>query len=105
MYWLIFFCLLRERDRHNLVHWALVATVALHYRGVDANSYRNGRGRSWSLDLQIAMEMLEEIYQSTHRRRMDVLKSQRIMFSALDNYNRFQRFSTQRCDLSQKDNN
>ncbi len=95
-----FFCLLRERDRHNMVHWALVATVALHYRGIDANAYRNGNGRSWSLDLKIAMDMLEDIYKRTHRQRMTVLKNQRILMSALDNYNRFQRFTTQRCGKS-----
>ena len=95
-----FFCLLRERDRRKLVHWALVATIALHFRGIDANAYRNGLGRAWSLDLQTAMEMLDEIYISTHSSRMDLLKKQRILFSALDNYNRFQRFTTQRCGKS-----
>ncbi len=46
------------------------------------------------------MEMLDDIYHSTHQRRMDVLKDQRFLMSALDNYNRFQRFSTQRCGKS-----
>ncbi len=95
-----FFCFLRERDRHKLPHWALVATVALHYRGVDANSYRSGLGRAWSLELRTAMEMLDDIYHTTHQRRMDALKDQRFLMSALDNYNRFQRFSTQRCGKS-----
>jgi hypothetical protein len=95
-----FFCFLRERDRHHLVHWALVTTIALHYRGIDGNSYRNGPGRACSLELYTAFEILDSIYNSTHLQQMNVLKSQRIFMSALDNYNRFQRFPTQRCKKS-----
>jgi hypothetical protein len=32
-----FFTLLRERDRHHLVHWALVSTVALHMVSFNGN--------------------------------------------------------------------
>ena len=34
-----FFCLLCERDRHHLIYWAMVGTIALHYRGADTASF------------------------------------------------------------------
>jgi len=51
-----FFCLLRERDRHHLIHWAMVGTIALHYRGADTASFRNTLGRAATIDLTIAFD-------------------------------------------------
>ncbi len=91
-----FFCLLREQNRHHLIHWAIVSTIALHYRGADANTYRNSHGRAFTIDLPLALDKLDEIFTSTTERRMTVLANQRFVNHVLDNYNRFQRFSTQR---------
>jgi hypothetical protein len=30
-----FLCLIRNRDKHHMTHWAMVTTIALHYRGID----------------------------------------------------------------------
>jgi hypothetical protein len=95
-----FFCLVRERDNHQLTHWAMVATIAFHYRGVNAVAYRNSLGRSYTTDLQVALDKLDDIFVSTEKSRMNILKQQRFLTNVLDNYNRFCRFSTQRCGKS-----
>ncbi len=95
-----FFCLLRERDRHHLIHWALVATVALHYRGADNSFFRNHLGRASTMDVRVAFEKLEGIFVETAPNRMEVISSQQFVTNVLDNYNRFQSFSTQRCATS-----
>jgi hypothetical protein len=91
-----FFCLLREQNRHHLIHWAIVGTIALHYRGADSVTYRNSHGRAFTIDLHHALEKLDDIYTSTAQRRKTVLANERFLNHVLDNYNRFQRFSTQR---------
>ncbi len=68
-----FFCLLREQNRHHPIHWAIVATIALHYRGADTVTYRNSHGRAFTIDLHLALEKLDEIHTSTVQRQMTVL--------------------------------
>lgn len=60
-----FFCLIRERDYHHLMHWAMVSTIALHYRGADAKSYRQCVARGSTTDVHVALEKLDDIYKST----------------------------------------
>jgi hypothetical protein len=95
-----FFCLVREQDTHHLIHWAMVSTIALHYRGIDSTSYRNSMGRSFTADLPSSLDRLEEIYEATAPKRAAVLASQRFVTNVLDNYNRHSRFTTQRCGSS-----
>ncbi len=92
-----FLCLIREHDRHQLLHWAMVATVVLHYRGADNSSFRNHVGRAATIDFKVALEKLDTIFEERAPNRMEVLSSQKYVTNLLDNYNRFQKFSTQRC--------
>jgi hypothetical protein len=95
-----FFCLIRERDRHHLLHWAMVATIALHYRGADSVSFRNHLGRAATVEVRVAIDKLDSIFEERAESRINVLSSQQYLTNVLDNYNRFQKFSTQRCGSS-----
>ncbi len=59
------FSLLRERDSRHLTHWAMVSTIALHYCGADAKSYRKCVARGSTTDLHFALDNLEKIYTAT----------------------------------------
>ena len=83
-----------------MIHWAMVSSIALHYRGVDSKCYRKTLGRASSADLSVAITKVDEIFTATAERRLDVLKEQRFLMHSLDNYNRFQPFSLQRVGRS-----
>lgn len=91
-----FLTMIRERDRRHMIHWAMVTTIALHFKGVDDKCYRNTLDRASSADLKVSITKLNEIWAATADARTNKLKEQRFLMHSLDNYNRFQPFSLQR---------
>jgi hypothetical protein len=83
-----------------MIHWAMVTTIALHFKGVDDKCYRKTLGRASTADLNVAITKLDEIFTATSERRLDVLKEQQFLMHSLDNYNRFQPFLLQRVGRS-----
>jgi len=83
-----------------MIHWAMVTTIALHFKGVYDKCYRKTLGRALTADLNTAITKLDEIFTATSERRLDVLKEQRFLMHSLDNYNCFQPFSLQRVGRS-----
>ena len=95
-----FFCLMRERDNHHMPHWAMIATIALHYRGVDSKCYRNTHMKSSTINIATALGKMDEIFEKTEADCKTLFQAQRFLTSSLDNYNRFQRFTLQRSGTS-----
>ncbi len=71
-----FLSMIRERDKHHLIHWAMISTIALHFWGVDDKCYRKTLARSSSADVHVALCKLDELYMGSEEAHMAVVQSQ-----------------------------
>jgi hypothetical protein len=60
-----FLSILREQDNLHMINWAMVTTMALQFKGVDATCYRKTLGRASTADLNVAITKLDEIFTAT----------------------------------------
>jgi hypothetical protein len=91
-----FLALIRSRNPHLLVHWALVMTMAMYSRGVTENAIRSKTIKSFTVSLKVAFQYLDKIYHETTPARVATIRSTLVGGHSLDNYQQYHAYGTQR---------
>ena len=91
-----FLAMIRSRNPHLLVHWALLMTMAMYSRGVSENAIRSKTIKSYTVSLKVAFKYLDRIYNDTTPARVAVIRSILVGNHSLDNYQQYHPYGTQR---------
>ena len=80
------FCaLIRVRNPHFLIDWAMMGTTSMSAKGMQTNIYRSSALKSFSCTLKTAFRHLDAIHASTANERNAIIVEQQCMHHALDN--------------------
>jgi hypothetical protein len=90
-----FLAICRMRDSDNLIHWAMIGTLAIHGKGCPNIIHRNPIMKSFSTTTACALKHADLIYNKTKSEREYLIKSQPIGGHSLDNYNKHHAKTTQ----------
>ena len=92
-----FLAMIRERDPHLLVHWALVGTIALFFKNVCLKHARNFIMKPCTTTIQTAFDKLDALYEATLPDRLKLLRQLQLGCHSSDNYQQYHPYKTQRC--------
>ena len=92
-----FLAMIRERNPHLLVHWAMVSSIAMYYKGVCMKYTRSFIFKPCTTMLKTAFTKLDKIYEATLPIRLRLLRQSHIGSHSSDNYQQYHAYKTQRC--------
>ncbi len=70
-----------------MIHWSLIATMAMYQKGMTLRVSRNPVMKSFTCGLDIAFQYLNEMFLSTKPMRRSLLALQKILNHSSDKYN------------------
>eukprot|EP00956_Cyclotella_meneghiniana_P023789 scaffold46927_cov56-Cyclotella_meneghiniana.AAC.3 len=82
-----FFALIRVRDPHNLIYWAMIGTMAMFNNGASIQYFKNPLIGSFSAGKKSTFNHLKRLHAETSHIRRYLIESQAVCGSSLDNYN------------------
>ena len=82
-----FFALLRARNKDNMIHWAMIETLAIYGNGINQITTRSVESKNFCCKLDTAFKQLNEIHEKCAADIKELIQLEEYLGFDMDNYN------------------